>query len=154
MSFAEKNNKQGVVLIDINESATMERLFFDAPVRLLSIPGEPLPLTEVLDAIAELSDGEITETSPYLEVKVLITEPEPSLRFQIETALQTKNARLVRIAAVTPKRDTEAKVITYDELQTIEPMDMATMIYKGRYGDEMPETMKKLLLDVIQEIER
>jgi len=154
MSFAEKNNKQGVTLIDIKDSTRIERIFFDAPVKLLSIPAEPLPLPGVLDKIAELPDGEICETSPYLEIKVLITEPEPSLRHQLEEALKTKSVRLVRIAAVTPKRETEEKVITYEQLQTINPMDMAHMIFQRRYGDTMPETMKTLLQGVILEIER
>ncbi len=87
MSFAEKNNRQGIVLIDIAETTKIERILFDAPVKLLSIPSEPMPLSGVLNEIAALPDGEISETSPYLEVKVLITEPEPSLRHQIEQVL-------------------------------------------------------------------
>lgn len=155
MSFAEKNNKQGVMLIEINESTKIERILFDAPVKLLSIPAEPLSLTGVLDRIAELPNGELTETSPYLEVKVLITEPEPSLRHQIEEALKTKSVRLARIAAVTPMREANDTVITYEELQTINPMDMANNIFKRKYGGEdMPETMRSLLQVVIQEVER
>ncbi|SBV91373.1 exonuclease SbcCD subunit D C-terminal domain-containing protein [uncultured Dysgonomonas sp.] len=155
MSFAEKNNKQGVVLIDIAETTKIERILFDAPVKLLSIPSEPMPLSGVLNEIAALPDGEISETSPYLEVKVLITEPEPSLRHQIEQALKTKSVRLARISAITPKYETGSKAITYEELQTINPMDMANDIFKRKYGGEdMPETMKCLLEGVIQEVER
>ena len=155
MSFAEKNNKQGVVLIDIAETTKIERILFDAPVKLLSIPSEPMPLSGVLNEIAALPDGEISETSPYLEVKVLITEPEPSLRHQIERALKTKSVRLARISAITPKYETGSKAITYEELQTINPMDMANDIFKRKYGGEdMPETMKCLLEGVIQEVER
>lgn len=155
MSFAEKNNKQGVVLIDIAETTKIERILFDAPVKLLSIPSEPMPLSGVLNEIAALPDGEISETSPYLEVKVLITEPEPSLRHQIEQALKTKSVRLARISAIAPKYETGSKAITYEELQTINPMDMANDIFKRKYGGEdMPETMKCLLEGVIQEVER
>ncbi len=153
MSFAEKNNKQGVTLIDIKESTTIERILFDAPIKLLSIPSQPMPLSDVLAEIAALPDAENTDTSPYLEVKVLITEPEPSLRHQIVEALKTKSVRLARIAAITPKRETDTKIITYEELQTINPMDMANDIFKRRYGGEdMPETMKSLLQGVIQEV--
>ena len=155
MSFAEKNNKQGVVLIDIAETTKIERILFDAPVKLLSIPSEPMPLSGVLNEIAALPDGEISETSLYLEVKVLIIEPEPSLRHQIEQALKTKSVRLARISAITPKYETGSKAITYEELQTINPMDMANDIFKRKYGGEdMPETMKCLLEGVIQEVER
>jgi exonuclease SbcD len=155
MSFAEKNNRQGIVLIDIAEATKIERILFDAPIKLLSIPSEPMPLSGVLNEIAALPDGEISQTSPYLEVKVLITEPEPSLRHQIEQALRTKSIRLARIAAITPKYETDSKVITYEELQTINPIDMANDIFKRKYGGEdMPETMKCLLQGVIQEVER
>ena len=155
MSFAEKNNKQGVVLIDIAETTKIERILFDAPIKLLSIPSEPMPLSGVLNEIATLPDGEISETSPYLEVKVLVTEPEPSLRHQIEQALKAKSVRLARIAAITPKYEIDSKVITYEELQTINPIDMANDIFKRKYGGvDMPETMKCLLQGIIQEIER
>lgn len=155
MSFAEKNNRQGIVLIDIAETTKIERILFDAPIKLLSIPSEPMPLSGVLNEIATLPDGEISETSPYLEVKVLVTEPEPSLRHQIEQALKAKSVRLARIAAITPKYEIDSKVITYEELQTINPIDMANDIFKRKYGGvDMPETMKCLLQGIIQEIER
>ncbi len=155
MSFAEKNNRQGVVIVEISDATSITRLEFDAPVKLLSIPKEPKPLCDVLSEVAQLPDGEIDQNSPYLEVKVLITEPEPSLRQQIENALKPKSVRLARIAAVTPYREGEVKAITYEELQTINPMDMAEDIFKRRFGGEsMPESMQNLLQSVIQEIER
>lgn len=155
MSFAEKNNKQGVTFIEIADETKIERIEFDVPVKLLSIPAEPKPLNDVLSEISKLPDGAVNEISPYLEIKILITEPEPSLRHQIEEALKAKSVRLARIAAVTPKRETGAKVITYEQLQTINPMDMATDIFRRRFGGEdMPEKMKSLLQGLIQEVER
>ncbi|MEG1556228.1 MAG: exonuclease SbcCD subunit D C-terminal domain-containing protein, partial [Bacteroidales bacterium] len=156
MSFSEKNNKQGVNLIEItNDSTKIERIEFDIPVKLLSIPVDPMPLNDVLDQIAALPDREITEYSPYLEIKVLMTEPEPSLRHQIEEILKTKSVRLARIVAVTPKCETNLRTITYEELQTINPIDMANDIFKRKYGgEEMPDKMKTLLKSVIQEIEK
>jgi exonuclease SbcD len=154
MSFAEKNNKQGVTFIELTGSARIERIGFEAPVKLVSIPAEPMPFDQVLEAMAGLPEGEITETSPYLEIKIRITEPEPSLRHNIEEALKTKSVRLARIAAVTPKRETGEQVITYEQLQTINPMDIATDIFRRRFnGEEMPQKMKTLLQGVIQEIE-
>lgn len=153
MSFAEKNNKQGVVLVTITDTTEIERLEFDTPVKLLSIPSVPQPLNEVLDKIATLPDGDVSEMSPYLEIKVLITEPEPSLRHQIEKALEPKSVRLAHINPTTPKSETDIKVITYEELQTINPIDMANDIFKRKYGGEdMPEKMKNLLKSVIEEV--
>lgn len=154
MSFAEKNYKQGVTLVDIDDSVNIERIEFDVPVKLLSIPASPLPLEEVLNEILQLPDGEISTTSPYVEIKVLITGPEPSLRHQVEEALKTKSVRLARIAAVMPKSETDAKSITYEELQTLNPLEMALDIYRRRYaGEEMPKEMTALMQRVIQEVE-
>lgn len=156
MSFAERNNRQGVVLVEISGGVSrMERLTFDAPARLLSIPAEAKPLDEVLESIAELPEGEVSERSPYLEVKVLISGPEPSLRHQIEQALKGKSVRLARLAAVTPQRGPGVKVMTYEELRTINPLEMADDVFKRRYGGaEMPAKMKKLLQGVVREVVR
>lgn len=155
MSFAEKNNKQGVTLITIADTTEIERLEFEAPVKLISIPSEPLPLAEVLSEIEQLPDGNVCETSPFLEIKVLITEPEPSLRMQIEKALEGKAVRLARVEAKMCGSESEQRTISYEELQKINPLDMATDIFKRKYGgDAMPQTMKELLETVIREVER
>lgn len=153
MSFAEKDNKQGVTLVTIADKTEIERIEFDAPVKLLSIP--PLSLAEVLSEIEQLPDGEVSETSPFLEIKVLITEPEPSLRVQIEKALEDKAVRLARVEAKMCGSENEQRTISYEELQKINPLDMATNIFKNKYGgNAMPETMKGLLKKVIREVER
>ncbi len=41
---------------------------------------------------------------------------------------------------------------SYEELQTIRPLDMALDVFKRKYGGtEMPDTMKQLLESVIKE---
>lgn len=156
MSFAERNNRQGVTLVEfVDGIPVIERLMFEAPVKLLSVPTEAMPLKDVLARIGELPAGDVTERSPYLEIKVLITEPEPSLRHLIEAALKGKSVRLARLAAVTPQREAEARMMTYEELQSINPLEMAGDVFKRRYGGAaMPEVMKELLQGVIREVER
>ena len=51
----------------------------------------------VLEALKELPAVE--GIAPYLEVKVLLEEPEPMLRQEIEEALADKNYRLARIVS-------------------------------------------------------
>ncbi|MDR2914264.1 MAG: exonuclease SbcCD subunit D C-terminal domain-containing protein, partial [Tannerella sp.] len=138
MSFAERNNKQGVNLVTITNATTteIERIEFDTPVKLISIPQYPLPLAEIIVAINQLPDGEADDRSPFLEIKVRITEPEPSLRYQIEHALEGKSVRLARVESSSPQRNEKDRVVSYETLQTITPMDMATDIFKRRYGGE------------------
>lgn len=156
MSFAEKNYKQGINLIEIKENKPdrIERIPFEPLVKLISLPDAPKPLNEVLAEIATLPDGEITAVSPYLELKVLITEPEPSMRNQIETALKEKAVRLTSAIPFRVKHNKETKTITYEELKTIHPMEMAEDVFLNRYGNEMPDTMKSLLQSVIEEASR
>lgn len=154
MSFAEKNYKQGANLIEIENGQlkNIERLDFEPLVGLISLPKQPKPLAQILEEIKSLPDGEITKASPYLELKVLLTEPEPSMRNQIEEALQGKAVRLATAVPFKVKSDRESKVITYEELKTINPMEMAEDVFTSRYGNEMPEKMKSLLQTVIHEI--
>ena len=140
MSFAEKNNKQSVTLVAITDTTNIKQLLFETPVKLLSIPKRPRSLAMVLSEIANLPDGEIEDTSPFLEIKVLITEPEPSLRIQIERALEGKTVRLTRLEAVIATTESDNQVINYEELQKINPLDMATDIFKRKYkGNDMPK---------------
>lgn len=154
MSFSEKYYKQGANLIEIENSQlkNIERLDFQPLAGLISLPKEPKPLTEVLEEIKTLPDGEITKASPYLELKVLLTEPEPSMRSQIEEALEGKAVRLATALPFKLKSEKESKVITYEELKTINPMEMADDIFTNRYGSEMPDKMKSLLQIVMHEI--
>lgn len=155
MSFAEKNNKHGVVYVKIDREGTaIEQIEFTPPAGLLSIPSSAQPLPDVLELIRKLPEGEINESSPFLEVKVLITEPEPSLRHQIEEELTGKSVRLARIEAVTRQKETAETVITLEKLQTISPVDMAERIFEFRYGGgQMPDAMKELLQEAIREAE-
>lgn len=156
MSFAEKNYKQGINLIEIekDELKQISRIDFEPPVKLISLPKTPKPLDEVLSEISQLPNGEVHSDSPYLELKVLITEPEPLMRNQIEEALKGKSVRLTSAVPYKLKHNKESKAITYEELRTINPMEMAEDVFLSRFGNEMPDSMKSLLQNVIEEVNR
>lgn len=152
MSFAEKNNKQGVILIDCtDESVHCEKVEYQPKVKLMSIPLQAQPLNAVLEAIDLLPEGDITDESSYLEIKVLMDGPEPSYKYQIEEALKGKNVRLARIVATLPVQSEGAfHAMTYEELQTIHPMDIALDVFRRKYGgNEMPDSMQMMLNEVI-----
>lgn len=154
MSFAEKHNTCGAVCVEYTGgSTTIERLEFELSVCLMSIPRQPEPLDNVLTAISELPDGDVTGTSPYLEIKIRMTEPEPSYKYKIEAALKGKSVRLARVVAVLPTKTASGiKAANYEELQTIRPLDMALDVFRRKYGgEEMPGAMKELLETVMKE---
>lgn len=62
----------------------------------------PAPLAEILLQLEELPDIDLLaeeQRQPWLEVRVRLDEPQPDLRQQVESALDGKAVRLVRIAA-------------------------------------------------------
>lgn len=157
MSFSEKGNRSSVVMVEYKDGKTkIQRIDVPPYVRLLSIPDQPANLEEVLEAIYLLPDGEVNERSPYLEVKIQMTEPDPSYKYKIESALQGKSVRLARVVAVMPvRKESGIRAVNYEELQGIHPQDVAFDYYKRKYdGQEMPVALKDLLQEVIGEVEK
>lgn len=158
MSFAEKNYKQGVLYVELDPVSDnipeIRKLEYDSMVKLISIPDRELEFEDVLNEIEQLPVGSIDETSPYLEIKVRISEPNPMLKYKIQTALENKNVRLARISAIYPSKiESSYKFISSEELQSISPLNIAQDYYRQKYeGREMPDDIKNLLEDVVREV--
>ncbi|MCC8146504.1 MAG: exonuclease SbcCD subunit D [Bacteroidales bacterium] len=153
MSFTEKNYKQGVCYFEIQDEkiTSLEVIKFEAPVKLLSIPKKPGELTEIMHEIHLLPDGEITDFSPFLEIKVLLKEPEPSIKYKLEEALKNKSVKLASLKAFYLSGE-EGKTFSYEELQTIEPIEIAEDVFMRQYGEAMPQKIKSLLIHLIEDI--
>ena len=156
MSFAERNNKQSVteVIIEAGE-CRIEKILFDTPVKLLSIPEKPQPIDEVLEELATLPDGEHNGNSPFLEVRVLITTIDPTIRQRIEEAIEGKAVRLARVEATSSitRQGEENKPMTYEDFKKIAPVALMKDIYKKETEKEMPENLVKLLDEITKEVE-
>lgn len=151
MSFAEKHYKHGVELITLDggELISIEKREYMPLVSLLSIPLAPEPSRQVLEQLGglpELTDG---DNAPYLEVKVLLTEPEPMLRREIEEALEGKNARLARIVSSYKQMGEEVseEILTVG-LQDMNPLQIVKKVFEKTYQSEMPEELLELFQEV------
>lgn len=157
MSFAEKHYRQGVMLVTLDEEgrkpAVVERRLYEPPVSLWSLPTEEAEIEGVLEAIAGLPEGEPDDSSPYLEIKVKVTQPDPTLKYKIQEALKGKQVRLARIVAVAPpKAESSRRLTTYEEVQQLRPIDIALDFYKQKYGgSEMPDALQQLFNEVTRE---
>lgn len=142
MSFAEKHYHHGVVMVTFDGGCAVdiERLECPKLIPLLSVPnGEPVSPEAVLEALKELPETEAV--APYLEVKVLLEEPEPMLRQEIEDALADKNYRLARI--VSTYRTETGNATKENEnwkrgLQEMSPLQIAQSAFEKIYQVEMP----------------
>lgn len=155
MSFAERNNKQSVTEVVIEDGeCRIEKIPFDTPVKLLSIPEKPQAIDEVLEELATLPDGEQNGNSPFLEVRVLITTVDPTIRQRIEEAIEGKAVRLARVEATSSitRQGEESKPMTYEDFKKIAPVALMKDIYKKDTQEEMPEHLVKLLDEITKEV--
>ena len=155
MSFAERNNTQSVTQVTVEDgNCNIEKIVFDVPVKLKSIPAKPEPIEDVLKALAQLPDGEVNDSSPYLEVNVLVKSVDPTLRQQIEDAVTGKAVRLVRILAtgITATAESAQPPITYEDFKRKDPSEIVQDIYMKQCGEEMPLHLLEKLNGIIKEI--
>ena len=156
MSFAERKNTQSVTMVVLDNAVRdIERVVFDAPVKLMSVPAKHEPVDVVLGELAKLPAGEIDEYSPFLEVNVLVKSEDTTLRQQIEDAVVGKAVRLTRIATstVAVHNGQRTTSMTYDEFKRKDPVEIMQEIYKKKCdGEEMPAHLLDKLNEVIKEV--
>jgi exonuclease SbcD len=143
LSFAEVNYAHQILRIDLDGQTVREIVPVPVPraVELLRIPSKPAPLPQVLDELAALAAPDAPpEQQPYLEVRVLLEQPEPGLRARIEAALDGKPVRLAKIETSTAARASsiDQEVMTLDQLEKLKPDDIFRQLYQQRFGNDAP----------------
>lgn len=149
MSFAEKNYHHGVVMVTFDDGCAVDIERIECPklIPLVGVPanGEPALAEVVLKELRNLPDR--GDTAPYLEVKVLLEEPEPMLRKEVEEALEGKNYRLARIVS-TYHSEVEKMEKENEEwkrgLQEMSPLQIARSAFERIYQMEMPVELSDL----------
>jgi exonuclease SbcD len=141
LSFSELSYPHQVCVVDLEgdgpASVTTERI--PRAVELHRVPSKgPAPLDEVLRELAGLHApaAEPRERWPLLEVQVLLPRPEPTLRADVERALEGKGVRLARIASsYTGDGAVTVPEVDLDELQ---PEEVLRLKWSRDYGGEPP----------------
>ncbi len=143
LSFAEIGYQHQVLRIDIEGGKAQDIVALQVPraVELLRVPAQPAPLKQVIAELVglELPDAQLHE-QPYLEVRVLLDGPEPSLRAQVEAALEGKPVRLAKIEP-TRKLVTAAgfePALSLDQLAQLQPDDIFQRLWQQRFGEDAP----------------
>lgn len=156
MSFAERRNTQSVTMVVLDGAGcNIEKIVFDAPVKLLSVPATHEPIDVVVDELAKLPDGEPGTSSPFLEVNVLVKGEDTSLRQVVEEAIEGKAVRLTRIVTSTTAMQSEQQgtSMTYDEFKRKNPVEIMQEIYRKKCnGEEMPVHLLDKLNEIIKEV--
>ena len=161
MSFSETNYRHQVVLVTLDgrTPASIEPLIIPQTVALMRVPRVPVPTAQVLEALRALPDKLETDSAcalaPFLEVRVLLTEPAPGFRNEVEEVLTNKFVRLVSIVPSYPKQagNTEERVLSIHDLQQIDPLDMIKRTYESKYANALPESLERLFREVEHEVQ-
>ncbi len=168
MSFAEKGSVKSLCYVELAEEGERlsrhnephERVVTDSEsiyieltdtehtAELVRISTDSDGVEDMLSQLRHFPEGTPDATSPFLEVRVSVTAPEPSLRYRIEEALKGRKVRLARIEAIEP-HPTEGPTATLSDLRKVNPMGLALEIFEKRYGTAMPRQMQTLLSRVI-----
>lgn len=155
MSFSELNYKHQVIIFELDqEISNLEAVEIPLFVPLQRIPLSHQPLHEVITLLEQLPmKDSALETTPYLEVRVLLEGPEPALRYKVETVLAGKKVRLAKIDVKYPAPTKEApEFITPEKLNELQPVDVFGKVYQSRYNSEVPTEILQLFQQVAQEV--
>ena len=154
MSFSEIDYPHQVVVFDLNgeTAVNIREVLIPRTVELLRVPNQPASLDEVmlqLHALAPPARDELLW--PYLQVRVQLDQPEPALRAQVESALEGKQLRLVRIETSYAKTegDSSAQAVSVDELNSLAPADFFGRLYQHRFGSAPPPDIMAAFTELV-----
>ena len=161
MSFAEQNYHHRVmsVTLDGGKCVAVESLEIPRKVSLLRVPSVHMPAKDVIEKLSllpEIAEGDNSSEYPFLEVRVLFTEPDPSFRYRVEEILSHKAVRLATVSVTYPdvdKKEGEDNPQTFADLQKMNPLDLLRRTYYSKYGNELSEELTALFNDVMKEVE-
>jgi exonuclease SbcD len=157
MSFTERHYKHQVTVFDLENDRAVNVRGLEIPVsvQVQSVPLAHSALETVLDELSKLPDAEDhPELAPYLEVRVLLNQPEPSLRYKVEQALLGKNVRLatINVKYIVGDDKVSKQLDTQQQLDELEPDDIFSKVYELNYGTPVPSEMLQLFRQVTNEI--
>ena len=155
MSFSELNYKHQVIVFDLEGESIANLKPIEVPlsVSLKRIPTKHQPLNEVISLLEQIpARDEGQNVPPYLEVRVLLEGPEPSLRHKVETVLADRHVRLAKIDVKYPVvTNNTSDFITPDKLHDLKPLDVFAKVYQSKYNTPVPEDMMQLFKQVSQD---
>lgn len=159
LSFSEISYQHQVldVVLDGETLVSVEPMLIPRSVNLQRLG--PAPLAEIVLQLADLPNIDLlaeTQRQPWLEVRVTLDEPQPDLRHQVESALQGKAVRLVRIAAEyagnrgADRAEDGSALIELDQLT---PQELFSRAWLGNYGSEVDEQTLKDFAELLQDVQ-
>ncbi|MBQ4838086.1 exonuclease SbcCD subunit D [Pseudoalteromonas luteoviolacea] len=157
MSFAERNYKHQVVLIEFSgkQISSITSRFVPRHKEVILLPEKGgATLDELCDALQNLElpqDGEIPK--PYLRLRLNANETDSQFRFKIEQALADKRVHFCGIERVSNAVEGEADLLFEDlsKVNELAPLTLLELAYKEQIDGKssLPVELKKCLETVL-----
>ncbi|MBD3896101.1 exonuclease SbcCD subunit D C-terminal domain-containing protein [Halomonas sp. ML-15] len=159
LDFSEVDYPHQVVEVTLADDALVATQAIPVPRPVAMIRVGPASFDEVLEALAaleapqglELEQALPRERWPWLEVKVELDAPLPDLRTRIESALEGKSVRLLRLERRLPKV-AEHNAQTRVDLESLGPRKLFALTWQGRWGEPPGEAVMADLDQLLQEV--
>jgi exonuclease SbcD len=154
MSFSEMDYKHQVVIVELagDQVASTREIRIPRSVELLRVPRQAAPLADVLTELKALSLPDVPQEQwPYLQVRVQLSQPEPTLRASVEAAIADKPVRLVRIETSTVHSGSSSAMpeVTIDELSNLKPADYFEKLYQHHYDKAPPSDIMAAFTELL-----
>lgn len=159
LSLAEIDYPHQVCLVELEGEAlaSVEAIRVPRTVEMLRIPKSgALGKEEALEALRALpeAEGRDPERRPFLELRVALDRPDPTLRYEVESALEGKYARLVRLAVdFGGDGKTLADRVAKRMLDELGPEVVFENRWKKSYEGDPPPELLEAFLSLVHEIE-
>lgn len=166
MSFAEKNYKHGVDLVEITEDGKIAVKQLEYPLQhiLVSLPadGEECDVKELKKQIKTLpllpEGGMPDENAVYLELKVTMDNVSNTAIHELEEAVGERNAVLCKIQKLLPSVQvanavTSTRYNSVDEIVNRDIMDVLRESYVLKHQCELSSRQEELLQSVLAKME-
>lgn len=162
LAFDEEPYPHQVVIVELagGDLRGIEAVRVPRSVQILRVPadgpGLPDAVLELLAALPERGDDQATDELPFLEVRLRLEAPDPTLKARVEAAVEGKAARLLRThverSAAGALADREGR----RDIQELQPGDVFLHRYRALYpdGGEPSAALVEAFHELLEEAQR
>ena len=158
LSLGEGRNRHQVCLVDMVDGRCAEVRPIPVPraVDVIRLPKEgSLPLDGILERIDGLprsDEFQDPRRCPYLELRVLLDQPVPDLRAQIEERMAGRGPRLARLTVEYPGEVRSLADGTAQVLRDLTPEEVFRSLYSSRHGGQVPDDLLAAFHELVDEV--
>ncbi len=159
LSFDESHYVHSVLQVEVTagQDVVITKLKIPRVVELLRIPNskEFATLSNVLAQLESLDLADLPEAQhPFVELRIKLDKPEPSLRQQIEEVISVLPVRLLKITtAYTGNDNSLADLQIEQRLEELQPLDVFQRCYQTKYDTPAPDDLTALFNELLEGIE-